>query len=117
MLVEFPFFVAGINYFPGEISALRVFEPRYLLLIGDSIINSKNFLVGRNIEKLGLHLNSYKTYHEKLGKTIGTVVNHFNSTSKEFKKIDKDITKISGGKTAIRFDQENIEKPTLDNEE
>ena len=53
MLVEFPFFVAGINYFPGEISALRVFEPRYLLLIGDSIINSKNFLVGRNIEKLG----------------------------------------------------------------
>ncbi len=41
MLVEFPFFAAGINYFPGEISALRVFEPRYLLLIGDSIIDSK----------------------------------------------------------------------------
>ena len=53
MLVEFPFFAAGINYFPGEISALRVFEPRYLLLIGDSIVNSKNFLVGRNIEELG----------------------------------------------------------------
>ena len=43
MLVEFPFFAAGINYFPGEISALRVFEPRYLLLIGDSIVNSKTF--------------------------------------------------------------------------
>ena len=53
MLVKFPFFAAGINYFPGEISALRVFEPRYLLLIGDSIINSKNFLVGRNMEELG----------------------------------------------------------------
>ncbi len=53
MLVKFPFFVAGINYFPGEISALRVFEPRYLLLIGDSIIKSKNFLVGRNIDELG----------------------------------------------------------------
>ena len=53
MLVEFPFFAAGINYFPGEISALRVFEPRYLLLIGDSIVNSKNFLVGRNMEELG----------------------------------------------------------------
>ena len=52
MLVKFPFFAAGINYFPGEISALRVFEPRYLLLIGDSIIKSKNFLVGRNIEEL-----------------------------------------------------------------
>ena len=53
MLVEFPFFAAGINYFPGEISALRVFEPRYLLLIGDSIVNSKSFLVGRNMEELG----------------------------------------------------------------
>ena len=53
MLVEIPFFAAGINYFPGEIAALRVFEPRYLLLIGDSIVNSKNFLVGRNIEELG----------------------------------------------------------------
>ena len=53
MLVKFPFFAAGINYFPGEISALRVFEPRYLLLIGDSIVNSKSFLVGRNMEELG----------------------------------------------------------------
>jgi len=24
MLVEIPFFAAGINYFPGEIAALRV---------------------------------------------------------------------------------------------
>ena len=52
MLVEFSFFAAGINNFPGEISALRVFEPRYLLLIGDSIINEQNFLVGRNLEEV-----------------------------------------------------------------
>ena len=52
MLVEFPLFAAGINYFPGEISALRVFEPRYLLLIGDSIIKEKNFLVGRNLDQM-----------------------------------------------------------------
>ena len=52
MLVEFPFFAAGINYFPGEISALRVFEPRYLLLIGDSIKKSDNFLVGRSLKEL-----------------------------------------------------------------
>ena len=45
MLVEFPIFGAGINYFPTEISALRVFEPRYLLLIGDSILNKQNFIV------------------------------------------------------------------------
>ena len=52
MLVDFPIFGAGINYFPTEISALRVFEPRYLLLIGDAIKDSKNFLVSKNLEEL-----------------------------------------------------------------
>ena len=49
MLVEFPIFGAGINYFPTEISALRVFEPRYLLLIADSILNEKNFIVSSSL--------------------------------------------------------------------
>ena len=52
MLVDFPIFGAGINYFPTEISALRVFEPRYLLLIGDAIKNDINFLVSKNLEEL-----------------------------------------------------------------
>ena len=50
MLVDFPIFGAGINYFPTEISALRVFEPRYLLLIWDAIKDDKNFLVSKNLE-------------------------------------------------------------------
>ena len=32
----------------------------------------------------------------KLGNQIGTVVNTYNTSSKEFAKIDKDVTKISG---------------------
>ena len=52
MLVDFPIFGAGINYFPTEISALRVFEPRYLLLIGDAIKDDKNFLVSKNLDEL-----------------------------------------------------------------
>ena len=52
MLVDFPIFGAVINYFPTEIAALRVFEPRYLLLIGDAIKDDKNFLVSKNLEEL-----------------------------------------------------------------
>ena len=52
MLVDFPIFGAGINYFPTEISALRVFEPRYLLLIGDAIKEDRNFIVSKNLEDL-----------------------------------------------------------------
>ena len=50
MIVEFPLFGAGINYFPYEISVLRIFEPRYLLLIGDSIKNEQTFCVGKSLD-------------------------------------------------------------------
>ncbi len=68
----------------------------------------------RNVEKLSNHLNSYKTYHEKLGNTIGTVVNHYNTASKEFKKIDKDVLKISSGKSQVNFEAEIVDKPLLE---
>jgi len=68
----------------------------------------------KNIDKLSSHLNAYKDVHDSLGKTIGTVVNHFNKSSKEFNKIDKDIIKISGGSSSIEFEQKIIEKPQLD---
>ena len=49
MIVEFPIFGAGIIYFPTELSALRVFEPRYLLLIADAIKQRKTFCVRNNL--------------------------------------------------------------------
>ena len=49
MIVEFPLFGAGIIYFPTELSALRVFEPRYLLLIADSIKQRSTFCVSSNL--------------------------------------------------------------------
>ena len=68
----------------------------------------------KNIDRLSNHLNTYKDIHNSLGKTIGTVVNHFNKSSKEFNKIDKDITKISGGRSSLEFKEDIIEKPQLD---
>ncbi|MDC9724156.1 MAG: DNA recombination protein RmuC [Urechidicola sp.] len=69
--------------------------------------------IQNNIEKLGNHLKAYKVYHDKLGNTIGTVVNHYNNSSKEFKKIDKDVLKISEGKSQIDFETELLDRPQL----
>lgn len=49
-----------------------------------------------NIEKLGKHLLSYDEFMKKLGLSMSTVVNHYNNAYIEFKKIDKDVTKITG---------------------
>ena len=68
----------------------------------------------KNVEKLSNHLNAYKTYHDKLGNTLGTAVNHYNDSTKEFKKIDKDVIKISSGNSKLNITSEDIEKPVIE---
>lgn len=50
----------------------------------------------KRVEELGKHLKSFDEYHIKLGNSLSTVVNHYNSSNKELKKIDKDVLRISG---------------------
>ncbi len=52
--------------------------------------------IGERVRDLSRHLQSYESYHQKLGTHLGTTVNMFNKSSQEFKKIDKDILKITG---------------------
>ena len=68
----------------------------------------------KNVEKLSTHLNAYKIYHEKLGNTLGTAVNHYNDSLKEFKKIDKDVIKISSGESQIEVEAEALERPGVE---
>ena len=67
----------------------------------------------KNVRNLSNHLSSYQVYHDKMGSQLKTVVNHYNKSSQEFKKIDKDVTRISGGKINLNLDSEIIEKPNL----
>jgi DNA recombination protein RmuC len=62
-----------------------------------------------NVENLQKHLKSYEEYHTKLGSSLGTVVNHFNASSKEFKKVDKDMLKITD--ESVLEDLPLLEKP------
>lgn len=50
----------------------------------------------KNVEKLKNHLQAYDLYHTKLGNSLETVVNHFNTSRKELSKVDKDIYRITG---------------------
>lgn len=70
--------------------------------------------IQKRVEELGKHLLAYHTYHEKLGNSLGTVVNHYNRTTKEFKKIDKDVTRITGGSIDIQADL--LDKPQGDSD-
>lgn len=65
-----------------------------------------------NIEKLGRHLSGYDDFMNKLGVSMSTTVNHYNNAYKEFKKIDKDVTRITGEKSDI--EAMKIDRPKSD---
>ncbi|MEX0931894.1 MAG: DNA recombination protein RmuC [Candidatus Paceibacterota bacterium] len=50
----------------------------------------------KRVGELAKHLKTYEDYHSKMGNALDTVVNQYNLGGKEFKKIDKDITRITG---------------------
>lgn len=61
------------------------------------------------VGQLGKHLSAYDTYMQKLGNSLGTTVNHFNTAHKELGKIDKDVLNISG--KAANIDPQLLDKP------
>lgn len=67
----------------------------------------------KNVEQLGKHLKSYEDYNTKLGNAISTTVNQYNLAGKEFKKIDKDVLKITG--EALAIETLALEKPDQEN--
>ncbi len=72
-------------------------------------IEEKAMEIRSNIEKLGKHMAGYDEFIKKLGASLSTTVNHYNNASTEFKKIDKDVMKITGGKSEIEI--LTIERP------
>jgi DNA recombination protein RmuC len=68
--------------------------------------------IRKNVEKLEKHLAAYQSYHEKVGSQLGTVVNTFNTSNKEFKKIDKDVLKITGKGNDVEL--EDVAKPLIE---
>jgi DNA recombination protein RmuC len=65
--------------------------------------------IQKRVGELGKHLETFYDYHDKLGKNLGTVVNQYNLSSKEFKKIDKDVMRISG--ESMKIEVLEIDKP------
>lgn len=63
----------------------------------------------KKVGDLNKHINAYDEYMQKLGTHLGTTVNAYNTASSEFKKIDKDVIKLTGVESQIEIQQ--IDKP------
>ena len=68
----------------------------------------------KHVGQLGSHLKRYEEYHGKLGISLSTVVNHYNNSGKELKKVDKDVLRITGETPGIEVAM--LEKPDSEDE-
>ncbi len=66
--------------------------------------------IQKRVGELGKHIAAHETFMQKLGGSLGTTVNHFNSAHKELKKMDKDVVKIAG--TTDSVEPVLLDKPT-----
>src|SRR3989339_1832231 len=66
----------------------------------------------KNVEKLQRHIFSYDDRMQKLGNSLSTTVNAYNFSYKEFKKIDKDVVKITDQESPVEVLE--IDSPKLE---
>jgi DNA recombination protein RmuC len=59
------------------------------------------------VGELGKHLKAYEEHHVSMGNALSTAVNKYMFAGKEFKKMDKDVYRISGT-------SQGLESPLLD---
>lgn len=68
----------------------------------------------KRVGELTIHLKKYAEKYDKLGKSLVTVVNQYTDGSKEFKKIDKDIVRITEGEKSLGYEPLELEKPEIE---
>lgn len=68
----------------------------------------------KRVSDLGKHFRSYSEYHGKLGNAVSTVVNQFNFSSGELRKMSKDVAKITDGPAEDLIEIGSVERPVIE---
>lgn len=77
-------------------------------------IEQEALSIQQEVEKLGKHMRSYADYHSSVAGHLTKVVNQFNLSSGELRKVSKDIIKITEGKSGEVIEIETIDRPTIE---
>lgn len=69
--------------------------------------------IQKNVIKLQEDLARFEERYTKVWNSLGTVVNHYNDSSKSFRKIDKNIYNLTEGRAGGNLETPQLEKPSL----
>ncbi len=65
----------------------------------------------KNVAELAKHLKGYEDSHNAMGKSLSSVVNHYEKSNKAFKAIDKDVVRITDETMGLKL--ESADRPLL----
>lgn len=68
----------------------------------------------QRVSDLGRHFNVFRESHAKMGKNLSLAVSHFNTTSGELRKLDKDVARITEGTAENVIEVETVERPNIE---
>lgn len=98
------------------VSPTSILAYLHLVLSGikDSNIEKNSQEIKKKVEELVKHMQKYEEFIQKLGNALNTTVNHYNASYKEFKKIDKDVYKITEGAESIGVEPMLLDKVNIE---
>lgn len=67
--------------------------------------------IRKNVDNLSRHLSAYDEFFKRLGASLSTTVNHYNTALRELGKIDRDVVKIGGN--SINLESQQVDRPQL----
>lgn len=70
--------------------------------------------VQKNVEQLLRHLDAYEKHFKSVGKSLNTVVNHYEDAQTQYRLVDKDVLKITGDSN--EYEVLALEHPRSDKE-
>lgn len=68
----------------------------------------------KHVSELGKHFNQFADYHDKMGKNLTTVVNQFNFSSNELRKVSKDVIRVTSGAATDIIEIDDVAKPLIE---
>lgn len=66
----------------------------------------------KKVGELGHHMTDYEEFIKKMGNSLGTTVNMYNNSYREFKKIDKDVYRITDHEVGGKIEPALLERPS-----
>ncbi len=87
-------------------------ETQKLVEKDDKVKRETSKEIQKRVGELGRHIGNYDQFMQKLGGSLSTTVNHYNTAHKELKKIDKDVLKISG--ISANIEPQTLARPLIE---